>query len=254
MNELLYGGKEMANISLFWDSINELIDVVERDQGHSNFQKLVNDIYNVIEHAYQCNLQIRCKVFNAASFLGLPPKQVSDPQPTSVSIVPFGHPEMEDSSTIDKGISIEYISMSVLELLKLTKQNHIRRIYFNPSGTFPSNYKTLFGEEDKARMYYHLTDRQIYIEFQMEWWSIPRLRKKVEAISSDLSTIAIGDLLTVNPEDGESFIVRVYEIRESILLCQRDTCDEYDNYLGVPSVYCLPGSSVVDNRIEICGV
>ena len=150
----------------FWANINELISVIEEDKEHGNFQKLVNKLYNTVEKTYQFNLKVRCEIFKSAGFLGFPPKQVSDEKITSISIIPFVLSETETCPAFHTGTSIEYKNLSMFELIKLAKQNHIQVINIKLNNiSFLNHCESFCVKENMMQLYFHLDSHQFYVEF-----------------------------------------------------------------------------------------
>ncbi len=233
----------------FWDNIAELNAIIEKDQSHNTFEKLVLSIYNAIDSAIQCDSQVRCRIFKSAGFLGFPPKQVTDPSPRSVSIVPFGSEAMEDSYSKTNGESVEFVTMTANELIDFASKNHIDVINIMPNKTVtPSHHGNVPSRPELAKIYLR-TPQQIFVDYLWERWAVPCIAE--DAVTDNNEQLQVDDTLIVAPEGGNSFEVKVYEIRGTIVLCEREAYDKYDNFLGVSDRYLFPKSAVINKHVSI---
>ena len=179
----------------------------------------------------------------------LPPKQVTDPSPRSVSIVPFGSEVMEDSHSKTNGESVEFVTMTANELIDFANKNHINVINIMPNKTVTPSHHDNVASHPKLVNIYLRTPHQVFVDYAWECWAVPCIAE--DAVTDNIEQLQVDDALIVAPEGENSFEVKAYEIRGSIVLCEREAFDGYDNYLGVPSRYLLPKSAVINKHISV---
>ena len=218
----------------FWESLDTLRSILESALSCAHFESVVSELYQSIDKAVKTNAALRCRILESAGYLGMPPKKVEAEHPVSIRVL---EPERMHGGA-DSSNRPAAVSLCVKEILRIAEKNHISRISLGQERTALD----WFAREHQADFYCDLSGN-LFCNWAMEWVSIPWTSCAASSLSSQ-DCLARGELLTIEKTSRERFQVEVAEQRASVLFCQRETVDEYDNYLGVPGLYLLPAAAV----------